>query len=102
MLEKTHRKIMISLPQEMCDILDDYADFYGFSRSGAIAFLLAKGLAQAAAETNDFDFNSVMDIDTSDDGKKIFIRRKDIKNYHRSWCFALGRKGKVVSDKDFD
>ena len=98
---RDYTKFHISLPNDLVEVLDSFAEYEGFTRSGAVAYLLASGLCQHVQRTNDFDFNNVFDI-YEDDRKKIVLKRKDVnldkQNY--SWEFSLG-KNKKISDKDF-
>ena len=96
-----YTKFAISLPNELVEVLDSFAEYEGFTRSSAVAYLLAKGLSYQASVTNDFDFNNFFDIYTSEDGEEIFLRRKDVRLLDGAvWCFRLGRNT-VITNKDF-
>ena len=96
-----YTKFHISLPNDLVEVLDGFAEYEGFTRSGAVAYLLSFGLCQQAKKTNDFDFNNFFDI-YEDNGKKIILKRKDVNldKHDYFWEFSLG-KNKKISDKDF-
>lgn len=105
-MEKKYEKITISLPSDMLEILDTYAEYEGLTRSGSIAYLLARGLAEESTRSNGFDFISNFEICTKKDGEEIVMKRSDIQNLKvTEWVFALGRNRRresvIVSNKDF-
>lgn len=97
-----YTKFHISLPNDLVEVLDAFADYRGFTRSGAVAYLLARGLCYEVSQTDEFNFNNVFDIYTDSDGKKVVLRRKDVNvdRHNYFWEFSLG-KNKKISDKDF-
>ena len=101
---KKYSKINISLPTEMLEVLDLYAEYEGLTRSGAIGFLLARGLFDASHRTHGFDFDSEYDYYITEEGEKIILKRSDLKN-HRvvEWHMACGmnrRKEMVAVNSD--
>lgn len=104
---KNYSSLNISMPSEMLEIIDMYADYEGLTRSGAIGYLLAQGLCMQSARINGFDFDSPFDVYTDDNGETVVLKRSDIKNLKRvEWIMSCGRNRKkeevIVSDKDFN
>lgn len=96
-----YTKFAISLPSALLEVLDSFAEYEGFTRSSAVAYLLAKGLSEQANLTNDFDFNKAFDVYTSEDGRSIYLRRKDVNfSCDSVWCFRLGRNS-IITNSDF-
>lgn len=103
---KNYSKMCISLPDDMLEVIDLYAEYEGLTRSGAIGFLLAGGLALASARTNGFDFDSPVDVYTDDNGETVVLKRSDLINHKTvEWVMSCGRNRRrelvTVSDKDF-
>ena len=99
---KKYSKVNISLPTEMLEVLDLYAEYEGLTRSGAIGYLLACGLCQESLRTGGFDFDGEYDYEISEDGEKIVLKRSDIKNLKTvEWYMCCGmnrRKEQVIVD----
>lgn len=103
---RNHVKTAISMPAEMLEVIDLYAEYEGLTRSGAIGYLLARGLALESERTNGFDFDSPYDCYTNDNGDTVVLKRSDIKNKKVvEWVMSCGRNRRresvIVSDKDF-
>lgn len=103
---RNYKKLAISMPVDMLEILDMYAEYEGLTRSGAIAYLLAKGLAFESAHSNSFDFDTILDISLSEDGEEVVLRRSDLQDTMVEWTFGLGQNRRkeyiIVSSKDFE
>lgn len=103
-------KVTITLPVQMIEVLDSYCKYHGMKRSSAIAFLLAQSLAVESVKTNGFDFDSIYDVVTAEDGKEYRLKRKDVQFKNGCdvgyWVYALGKnnQGEIVfvSSKDFE
>lgn len=114
LLSKTERglimtqygKLNISLPQEMLEIIDMFAEYEGLTRSGAIGYLLAQGLCMQSMRTNGFDFDNTFDVITLDNGETVTLKHSDVMNNRTvEWVMSCGRNRRkeivTVSDKDF-
>ena len=99
-------KLNISLPQEMLEIIDMYAEYEGLTRSGAIGYLLAQGLCMQSMRTNGFDFDNTYDVITLDNGETVTLKHSDAMNNRTvEWVMSCGRNRRkelvTVTDKDF-
>lgn len=106
-MAKQYTKINVTIPNEMLEILDMYADYEGLTRSSALGFLLAKGLLFESSRTNGFDFESPFDVFTKDNGESVTIKRSDVQNLTSvSWTMLIGRNKRkeevIVSNDDFE
>lgn len=106
-MAKQYTKINVTMPNEMLELLDMYAEYEGLTRSSALGFLLAKGILFESTRTNGFDFESPFDVFTKDNGESVTIKRSDIKNLSSvSWTMLIGRNKRqedvIVSNNDFD
>ena len=104
---RNYEKIAISMPAEMLEVIELYAEFEGLSRSSAIGFLLARGLALESARTNGFDFDSPIDVYSNDNGETVTIKRSNVKEHKTvEWVMSCGRNKRrefvTVTDKDFE
>lgn len=104
---KNYSSLNISMPSEMLEVIDLFAEYEGLSRSGAIGYLLAQGLCMQSSRTNGFDFDSPFDISTNDNGETVVLKRSDMKELKRvEWIMSCGRNRKkeevIVSDEDFN
>lgn len=103
-------KISICLPAEMLEVLDDYCQYHGFSRSGGIGYLLARALCEESVKTDGFDFNTPYAFIESKDGEEIVLTRADVtlNTSTSGWSFSMikSRRGRkdyvVVNDKEID
>lgn len=96
----------VTIPAEMLEILDLYAEYEGLTRSGAVGYLLARGLSDESDRTNGFDFDSPFDVYTKEDGETVVLKRSDMTSYKCvEWIMSCGRNRRretvIVSDKDF-
>lgn len=103
---KKYVKTAISMPAEMLEVIDLYAEYEGLTRSGAIGFLLARGLCLESERTNGFDFDSPYDCYTNDNGETVVLKRSDLHDHKVvEWIMSCGRNRRretvIVSDKDF-
>ena len=95
-------KFSICLPKQLVNVLDDFCKYHGMKRSSAIAFLLAQSLAVESAKTNGFDFDSIYDVVTAEDGKEYRLKRKDVFFKNGSdvgyWVYSLGKnnQGEII------
>lgn len=103
---KFKEKISISIPVEMLEVLENFSNFYGMSRSSAISFLLAQGLCFESSKTNGFDFESIVVSDVDRTGNRYTLKRKDVDANIGHWEYTIGRnnQGKfvIVSSEDFE
>ena len=104
---KNFSKVNISMPTELLECIEDYADFKMMSRSGAIGWLLACALAVESERTNGFDFDTPWSVEYGKDGREIIVKRSDIVNGSTvEWFMSAGKNRRqetiVVNDKDFD
>ena len=96
----------VTIPAEMLEILDLYAEYEGLTRSGAVGYLLARGLSYESDRTNGFDFDSPFDVYTKENGETIVLKRSDLHEHKIvEWIMSCGRNRRketvMVSDKDF-
>lgn len=105
-MAKQYSKINVTMPNEMLELLDMYADYEGLSRSSALGFLLAKGLLFESSRTNGFDFDNPFEVYSNDDGASVILKRKEMNNISVTWQMLIGRNKRkesiIVSNEDFE